>query len=119
MLDTFGFGKKTGVDLLNESEGLLPSVEWKRARGQPWYPGETVITGIGQGAILATPLQLAVATAALANHGVRQKPHSVEFVVRVGFDKRFSCRLKFLSKVFHGYEACAYRLRGRVPGRAG
>ena len=76
-LEPFGFGKKTGVDLLNESEGLLPSVAWKRARGQTWYPGETVITGIGQGAILVTPLQLAVATAALANHGARLKPQIV------------------------------------------
>lgn len=76
-LEPFGFGKKTGIDLLNESEGLVPSIEWKRSRGQPWYPGETVITGIGQGAILTTPLQLAAATAALANHGARQKPQIV------------------------------------------
>lgn len=76
-LEPFGFGRKTGVDLLNESEGLLPSVEWKKSRGQKWYPGETVITGIGQGPILATPLQLASATAALANHGVRVKPQLV------------------------------------------
>ena len=48
-LAPFGFGKKTGVDLFNESEGILPSPEWKAARKQPWYPGETVITGIGQG----------------------------------------------------------------------
>lgn len=76
-LEPFGFGKKTGVDLLDESVGLLPSVAWKRARGQPWYPGETVITGIGQGSVLVTPLQLATATATLANHGVRMKPQLV------------------------------------------
>ncbi|MBI5782569.1 MAG: penicillin-binding protein 2 [Gammaproteobacteria bacterium] len=76
-LEPFGFGNKTGVDLLNESEGLLPSLEWKRARGQKWYPGETVITGIGQGSILVTPLQLATAIATLANHGVRLKPQIV------------------------------------------
>ncbi|GAB4510086.1 MAG: penicillin-binding protein 2 [Sulfuricaulis sp.] len=76
-LEPFGFGKKTGVDLLNESEGLLPSPDWRRARRQKWYPGETVITGIGQGAILATPLQLATAIAAMANHGVRLKPQLV------------------------------------------
>ncbi len=76
-LEPFGFGQKTGVDLLDESVGLLPSVAWKRARGQPWYPGETVITGIGQGSVLVTPLQLATATAALANHGVRLKPQLV------------------------------------------
>ena len=80
-LEPFGFGKKTGVDLLNESEGLLPSPAWRQARGQKWYPGETVITGIGQGAILVTPLQLAAATAALANHGVRLKPQLVRTAV--------------------------------------
>lgn len=80
-LEPFGFGKKTGVDLFNESEGILPSVEWKKARGQKWYPGETVITGIGQGSILATPLQLAAATATLANHGVRVKPQLVRATI--------------------------------------
>lgn len=80
-LQPFGFGARTGVDLLGESEGLLPSVAWKRARGQPWYPGETVITGIGQGSVLVTPLQLATATAAMANHGVRMKPRLVRATV--------------------------------------
>ncbi|MCR4301654.1 MAG: penicillin-binding protein 2 [Sulfuricaulis sp.] len=80
-LAAFGFGKKTSVDLQNESEGLLPSVEWKQARGQKWYPGETVVVGIGQGPILVTPLQLAAATAALANHGVRPKPQLVRAIV--------------------------------------
>lgn len=82
-LATFGFGKKTGVDLFNESEGILPSLEWKQARGQKWYPGETVITGIGQGPILATPMQLAVAVSALANQGVRMKPQLVRSIVDV------------------------------------
>ena len=80
-LTPFGFGAKTGVDIFNESEGLLPSPEWKAARGQRWYPGETVITGIGQGAILATPLQLASAMSALANHGIRMKPQLVRSIV--------------------------------------
>ena len=56
----FGFGKPTGIDLIGESAGVLPSREWKRARfNQPWYPGETVIAGIGQGYWVVTPLQLA------------------------------------------------------------
>jgi penicillin-binding protein 2 len=76
-LAPFGFGRKTGLDLMGESEGILPSPEWKRARGQPWYPGETVVVGIGQGPILVTPLQLAAATAALANHGRRFTPRLV------------------------------------------
>ncbi len=78
----FGFGEKTGVDLLamrNEPSGLLPSRDWKlRTHGQPWYPGETLITGIGQGFTLSTPLQLASATATLANRGVRIRPRLVK-----------------------------------------
>lgn len=73
-LAPFGFGRKTGVDLALESKGLLPTQEWKDARNEPWYAGDTVITGIGQGPILATPLQLATATAMLANNGVRMQP---------------------------------------------
>jgi len=75
-LAQFGFGAITGVDVGNEVTGLLPSREWKlRARKQPWFPGETVITGIGQGFLTATPIQLAVATATLANGGVKRQPH--------------------------------------------
>ena len=69
-LTDFGFGQKTGIDIGSESNGLVPSSEWKRKTyHQPWYAGETLIAGIGQGAILATPLQLVAATAAFANHG--------------------------------------------------
>jgi penicillin-binding protein 2 len=75
-LEKFGFGKRTGIDLLGERRGLLPSSEWKkRARGTVWYPGETLIAGIGQGYMLATPLQLAHATAILANRGLNVQPH--------------------------------------------
>ena len=57
VLDSFGFGRKTGIDLPGEQNGLLPSPEWKRQnKNLPWYPGETLITGIGQGFLLATPL---------------------------------------------------------------
>ena len=73
-LKHFGFGKKTGIDLMLESTGLLPSRKWKQSRGEPWYQGETVVTGIGQGPILMTPLQLASAVAAIANNGIRMKP---------------------------------------------
>jgi len=67
-LDQFGFGSKTGIDLPRESTGVAPSKEWKRRRfGMPWYRGDTISVGIGQGYNLVTPLQLAVATAALAN----------------------------------------------------
>ncbi|MDO9385720.1 MAG: penicillin-binding protein 2 [Thiobacillus sp.] len=80
-LAQFGLGEKTGIDLDGESSGLLPSREWKQRRfKQPWYPGETVIAGIGQGYHLTTPLQLAVAAAMLANGGVRIEPRLVQAV---------------------------------------
>jgi penicillin-binding protein 2 len=77
-LRNFGFGRATGLDIVGELSGLLPSREWKRRRhDQPWFPGETIITGIGQGFFLTTPVQLAVATAALANGGRILQPNIV------------------------------------------
>lgn len=74
-LKAFGFGDKTGIDMPVENGGLLPSRDWKRQRkGQPWFPGETLNIGIGQGFLLATPLQLTVATATLANQGKHVLP---------------------------------------------
>jgi penicillin-binding protein 2 len=74
----FGFGKRSEFDIKGEIEGLLPTPDWKKRRfKQPWYPGETVIVGIGQGYTLVTPLQLAQATAILANQGVAMRPHLV------------------------------------------
>ena len=75
-LTQFGFGMPTGIDIGGEAAGLIPSRDWKRgALGQPWYPGETLILGIGQGYTLATPMQLAAATAALAGRGKHINPH--------------------------------------------
>jgi len=77
-LAQFGFGERTGIDISGELPGLLPSREWKRgARNQPWFPGETLISGIGQGFMLTTPIQLASATATLSKYGRRMKPHIV------------------------------------------
>ncbi len=77
-LQKFGFGEKTGIDLVGEKAGLLPSKEWKMSKkNQIWFPGETLITGIGQGYHQVTPLQLAKATATLANKGKIVKPHLV------------------------------------------
>lgn len=74
----FGFGKATGIDIQGENGGLLPTPEWKAKRfKKPWYQGETVIVGIGQGYTLATPMQLAQATATLANNGIATRPHLV------------------------------------------
>ena len=69
-LSYFQFGKKTGIDLPGELGGILPSREWKKInKDEPWYRGETLITGIGQGFMTTSPLQLALATAAIANKG--------------------------------------------------
>jgi penicillin-binding protein 2 len=80
-LAKYGLGEKTGIDLAGESSGLLPSREWKQRRfKQVWYPGETVIAGIGQGYHLTTPLQLATVAAMLANGGKRIEPRLVQAV---------------------------------------
>ena len=81
-LDQFGLGNSTGIDMIGESDGLVPSREWKRGAfreraDQVWFPGETIIASIGQGYMLATPLQLAHATATLAARGQRFRPRLV------------------------------------------
>ncbi len=81
VLERFGFGKKTGVDLANESYGILPSRKWKLKRyGKPWFQGETVITSIGQGYFLVTPMQIAKYTAMIAT-GYEIAPH---FIKKIG-----------------------------------
>ena len=81
-LDQFGLGQPSGVDVRGERIGINPSREWKRTAfsnptDQRWYHGETVIAAIGQGYMLASPLQLASAAATLATRGVRYRPHLV------------------------------------------
>jgi penicillin-binding protein 2 len=74
----FGFGGKSGIDLLGENVGIVPSPEWKAKRSKdPWYAGETVISGIGQGYWVATVLQLVRGTAAIANGGALHPLHLV------------------------------------------
>jgi penicillin-binding protein 2 len=80
-----GFGQRTGVDIDGESEGVLPSQAWKKKRfkkpeQQKWYAGETISIGIGQGYNAYTPIQLALATATLANNGVMYRPHLVNYI---------------------------------------
>lgn len=79
-LVSLGFGAKTGIDLEGESTGLVPSPEWKRAQNTPWYPGDTVVIGIGQGLVLTTPLQLAGGTSVIANRGKRLTPRLLQGV---------------------------------------
>jgi penicillin-binding protein 2 len=72
----FGLGQKTGIDLPQESSGVMPSEEWKiKNFHQKWFPGETVSVGIGQGAVAVTPIQLARAIGAIASDGVLRRPH--------------------------------------------
>lgn len=76
ILVKFGFGHLTQIDLKEEASGLVPSPQWKQqTKHLPWYPGDTLITSIGQGFMLTTPLQLANATASLSQHGRRYRPH--------------------------------------------
>lgn len=106
-LDLFGLGKQTGIDLIGEESGLLPSREWKRtARNQPWYPGETVNIGIGQGFMLTTPLQLAHSTARLANRGTAFQPRLAASL---------HDPLTHDMEVFPPVELPALKLRGQWP----
>lgn len=80
-MDSFGFGQRVALDVFGESAGLMPSRDWKRTRyRQPWYPGETLILGIGQGYMQSTPLQLAHATGLMATRGKWVRPHLAKTV---------------------------------------
>jgi len=118
-LALFGFGRETGLDLPGEGQGVLPTRSWKRARfGQPWYPGETVITGIGQGFTVVTPLQLAHATAALAGRGRTAIPslngpgESVQMVVHD--DWIWEAVFQGMAAVMHGSTGTARAVADRV-----
>jgi len=92
-MGSLGLGQRTGVDLgkddSGESKGVLPSQEWKKQRfkkpeQQKWYAGETISIGIGQGYNAYTPIQLAQATATIANNGVMFRPHLVRYIIETG-----------------------------------
>lgn len=132
-LTAFGFGRKTGIDIPGESEGLVPSPAWKQQRGQPWFPGETVVMGIGQGPIQVTPLQLASAVSALANHGVRMKPRLVAATVNPKTGERRPIRpeawppvpirdashldalIRYMTDVVHTPKGTAYGIGWNAP----
>ena len=141
-LEKFGFGSRTGVDSTGERPGLLPSREWKRGHdGMPWFPGETLITGIGQGAMLVTPLQLANSTAAFARRGIRFQPHLVKSIEKIPDYNRVDTPSKIVGRypiqrernwehvhesminVVHGLRGTAHRIsRGikyKVAGKTG
>jgi penicillin-binding protein 2 len=108
---TFGLGSATGIGLAAEASGLVPDDAWsRRVRGQPWYGGETISVGIGQGPILATPIQLAVAFAALVNGGTLVHPHLVPAEQRPG--RPLGLRADALAAVGRGMERVVGGERG-------
>lgn len=93
MAQKFGIGKKSGIDLAGEDQGIVPTQDWKKkAIGEPWYLGDTYHYGIGQGYLLVTPLQVNMWTSAIANSGVLYQPHLIKS------DKQKIIRDKFLNK---------------------
>jgi len=138
----FGLGEKTGIDLRGELGGLNPSREWKRrTRNLPWFPGETLITGIGQGFMLTTPLQLANATAAVALKGQRFKPRMLYGIqdqqyqpviktkaeslesIPISEEKNWQYVIKSMRNVVHGLHGTArgikYGLKYDIAGKTG
>jgi penicillin-binding protein 2 len=136
-LNRFGIGQKVALDMFEEAPGLMPSREWKRVtRKQVWYPGETLILGIGQGYMQATPLQLAQSTALIANKGKWNRPRlarSIEGVPPVDDNPMEDIVLRDPSdwnKVTHGMEQVMQGARGtarkaavgaqyRIAGKSG
>jgi len=81
-MSRFGYGDYTGIDIHEESKANMPTREWKQARfRQPWYQGDTIPVGIGQGYWTATPLQIAKATTVLVNNGVVRAPHLLKDII--------------------------------------
>ena len=124
-MNQFGIGRKVSLDMFEESAGLMPSREWKRAtRRQAWFPGETLILGLGQGYMQSTPLQLAQATALIASKGKWIRPHlakTIEGVPPVDPDPVPDIVLRDPSnwaKVNHGMQQVVHGARGtaRVAG---
>ncbi len=127
-LSAFGFGQVTGIDIGGEADGLLPSREWKRkVLDQAWFPGETLILGIGQGYALSTPMQLAKATASLANRGrvvrprlvsgtshpitnkVDMLPNMLEGQITVTDNTHWEAVINAMQEVVHGVGGTAWR----------
>lgn len=133
-LKAFGLGRRTGIDLVGEAGGLMPSREWKRRnKRQPWFPGETLITSIGQGFTLSTPLQLAHITATLAARGKRVQPAVVNHIIDQTSDEvtqpsplhlqgveiidpeRWDRIFRAMTQVVHGLTGTARRINRNLP----
>jgi penicillin-binding protein 2 len=122
--EKFGLGARTGIDLYNEKTGILPSSKWKRrVKNQVWFPGETLNVGIGQGYMLTTPLQLAVATAAIANRGLKHTPQILKSVSGEVPVKRSGERFKLIKEsnwdlIFDAMEAVVHAPRGTAHSKS-
>lgn len=117
----FLLGVLTGIDNTNERSGLLPSREWKRKfKRLPWFPGETINVGIGQGYMLATPLQLAVSTAIIANRGVRYVPRLLKSIddepVPVPGLPAIEVAEEYWDQIFKGMRNVVHGRRGTAQG---
>jgi penicillin-binding protein 2 len=94
-----GLGRRTGIDLPSEETGLVPSEEWvQRVFHRRWYPGETISVAIGQGAVTATPLQLAYTIGGIAMSGVYKQPHLLKDAPNVA-EQRFDISESTIQKV--------------------
>jgi penicillin-binding protein 2 len=141
-LGRFGVGKPTGIDILGEESGILPGKDWKRrVHHLPWFPGETLITSIGQGFTLVTPLQLAEMTAELGSRGKHFMPHIVHASAEPGENKllvekpiqkpsiakqnpqNWEYVIDAMTQVVHGLHGTAHRisrdLKYQVAGKTG
>lgn len=133
MLSQFGFGQLTHIDLSEEASGLIPGPHWKRqSKGLPWYPGDTLITSIGQGFMLASPLQLANATASLSQQGRRYRPHLLnsmiydhnkiinyktieEYPIRLKANENWAIVTEAMHSVITNNEGTGYRFGRNAP----
>ena len=137
-MDDFGFGRELGMDIWGDSPGILPSTQWKKSiRGGAWFPGETVIAGIGQGYWVTTPLQLAASTLPIATQGIWREPVMVksgsgpfeqvdrpqEFEIPVRNPANWKRTVKAMEDVMHGALGTARRVgaeaRYRIAGKTG
>ncbi|PMN71761.1 penicillin-binding protein 2 [Enterovibrio norvegicus] len=131
-MSRFGFGDYTGIDIHEESKANMPTREWKMARyRKPWYQGDTIPVGIGQGYWTATPMQLAKATTVLVNKGKVNPPHLLMRTINEGVqeqatfapyppienvkDKYWSTALEGMRLVNHGKKGTARRAFANTP----
>ena len=137
-MNDFGFGRELGMDIWGDSPGILPSTQWKKSiRGGAWFPGETVIAGIGQGYWVTTPLQLAASTLPIATQGIWREPVMVksgsgpfeqvdrpqEFEIPVRNPANWKRTIEAMEDVMHGARGTARRVgaeaRYRIAGKTG